>query len=429
MPRLADPRLLVFCSFVAAVSGVLVACGTDTTVVKAGPQASPDAATEAGAGDDGEDGEDDAVPPPCFPVPASSVESTVARKSALSPLGDGASGFSPQHAAIDHKSRVLGSGFASSVLSGVAASRVFVVRLTPEGAFDATFGTEGMVLLDDARGPKTTAFYYAVQYDVAADSRDRALVLYDHHEGDQVGLTLTRLDEGGRVDTTYGDAGKVVLATSTDSVRAATIAVAGREAFVFASVRGAPADSTRIRGFHVDANGAIDPSFAFDWTAPERRGANGVHAAVYPDAIVVANDNVVTKIDRAGAVVDSFGQSGVVACDLYGFGALADGTLICGKWRIAPSGERRAMTFVTLPDQTGQHCKGQLVLASTNAAALVSADGTADRSRASDGVIEMPDRGSFIGSSSAFVVDPATATVTLFRNTGDFGMNVFRVHP
>lgn len=94
--------------------------------------------------------------------------------------------------AVDASNGVIAAGTAT--LSGETAGRLFVMRLTPSGAPDPSFDSDGVVLGD----PHSWA------NDVAVDGADRVLVVGQWPSLDPLGDVLVRLLPGGSLDPAFG---------------------------------------------------------------------------------------------------------------------------------------------------------------------------------------------------------------------------------
>jgi uncharacterized delta-60 repeat protein len=222
------------------------------------------------------------------------------------------------------------------VAAGVASSRFALVRYTPDGSLDPTFGRGGK----EAKGPGY-AFALAVQPDgklLAAGSVGGAIALY-------------RYRPDGRFDTTFGDGGRVVTSFGGFlDVEAEDVAVQPNGRIVVAGDALNPGDQ-RFAMARYRRNGTLDGSF----------GAGGEVTTGFPDPFIESFATTIAlqadgRIVMAGAAdtLDrryfalaryrcngkpdrSFGANGIVSTD-FGMDAEAAGSAIQGDGKIVVAG-------------------------------------------------------------------------------------------
>jgi uncharacterized delta-60 repeat protein len=189
---------------------------------------------------------------------------------------------------IDPAGRVLAGG----VTGDGGAARWLVARFRPDGTLDPAYGAAGVVLSPDAGAADRVA-------GLAVLPGSRVLVLV-HHAGASL---LFRLTASGLFDTSFGDAGRVVLPLAT----ANGLAIA-------------PAGDAIVAGdglacVEVDASGAVTAR-----AGPAVPGAAAAGIAVQHDGQVViagttAAGAVVVRRKTSGGLDDAFGSLGLVERD------------------------------------------------------------------------------------------------------------------
>jgi len=201
------------------------------------------------------------------------------------------------------------------------------------GDLDTTFGSGGKV---------TTDFVGSVAKAIAVQLNGRIVIAgtaFDTQAGGQ-GFALARYDNGGNLDTTFGDGGKVVTTVFgntpptnhfTDSANA--IVIQNNGSIVVAGPGSNP--TTGLFDFTVlryTNNGRLDPRFGNGGIV--RTGFPGANAIangmmLQPDGKIVVvgtvdngfsdSDMAVVRYNGDGSLDTSFGQRGKVIIDLSGF--------------------------------------------------------------------------------------------------------------
>ncbi len=152
-------------------------------------------------------------------------------------LGAGSAGA----VALDASGRV--------VIVGSASDSNFVVRLSPDGAVDTSFGTNGIITFPHVTA--TESWNEAVVI-----TGDRIVVAGGRGDGDLSDrITLTRFDDQGRLDTSYGAAGTVEITLSAMSYPAAMVT----DQFDRTTVAGVSEGQFVIT--RVDQTGQLDTTF------------------------------------------------------------------------------------------------------------------------------------------------------------------------
>lgn len=130
--------------------------------------------------------------------------------------------------AVDSRGRVLVAGSSTTTPgTGQSSENAFVVRYTPDGKLDPSFGEEGVVVTDfGLPGPRVAAGESASAsqvraFGIAVDQNDKVVITGTRLSAvgpcrGTVGLPheeafVARLDSNGRRDTSFGNAGVVSL--------------------------------------------------------------------------------------------------------------------------------------------------------------------------------------------------------------------------
>lgn len=284
-------------------------------------------------------------------------------------LGSASDGVSAM--AVQPDGRILLAGTSGSGFSDFA-----VVRYTPAGALDPTFGTGGVVRTDFLGRPDRAA---AVQ--VQPDGRIVAGGTVQEVVGNQAfgRFGLARYTSGGALDPTFGTGGKVVTAFPGGSAGVEGLAVQGDGRIVAAgSFQAIPGSAGSVDAVlaRYTASGALDPTFGTGGRV--RTGFAGQDEAlsdvvIQPDGRIVAfgnsssssavvrQDFLLLRYQSGGALDPVFGAGGRVTTDFDGArdmalaGALrADGALLAAGESFDPlSGSDFALARYTaagLPD-------------------------------------------------------------------------------
>lgn len=296
-----------------------------------------------------------------------------------------------------------------------------LVRYTPSGTLDASFGTGGIV----RTAVQGLAAGNAVK--VQADGRIVVAGFTGTFTVDD-DLLLMRFNASGTLDSTFSGDGIVVqkLSTRADAGRALVIQSDGR------IVVGATSDGQSALVRHM-TDGTLDTSFDADGIVTIQQGdtASIVQLGLQSNGkIVVAgsrtvngdSDIMVGRFNSDGSPDASFGNGGFVFAQLQGadiakdLEILADGSLLV-LGETGPVGSPSTHIALLRFDSRGQlDAHGQLSIAKPSGGALVAAMDTAD-----DGTIVIA--GTLIDNSRqdgfvmGFAIDAPLADTTLAANT------------
>lgn len=264
-------------------------------------------------------------------------------------------------ALIQPDGRIVAAGWGETASWGAAG--VFgLVRYTPAGSLDRSFGSGGKVTTPPGSWPGARAV--ALQSDgtiVVAGTSTR-------------GFGLARYTAAGSLDKTFGTGGKVATAFSSLATQAAALAIQADGKIVAAG----PFQNGDRAGFALarySEDGSRDPTFGVLGRVTTTVGGGGelavatqpVAVAIQPDGkIVVVGQScggpcvfALARYNADGSLDPSFGNGGVVktAVSPYGAGATAvalqlDGKIVTAGWA-AFVGTSRGSSFALaryLPD-------------------------------------------------------------------------------
>jgi uncharacterized delta-60 repeat protein len=243
-----------------------------------------------------------------------------------------ASGEEVRALTLDAAGNILVAGF----YFGGPSNDFAMMRLTPGGALDGSFGSGGIVITArDSTNEQALAI--AVQ-------GDGKILLAGMANGD---FGIARYNSNGSADATWGSAGSgfVTLAFGTSLESATSIAVQPDGKVVVGGY-------TRFSGnfdFAVarfNANGTLDTSFDADGRATKDLGTTTDQAFAMrltsDGGIVLAGksgaDLALAKFTNAGAIDTSFGSAGVVKLDLAGTSDVANALAIQPDGKLLAAG-------------------------------------------------------------------------------------------
>jgi uncharacterized delta-60 repeat protein len=218
------------------------------------------------------------------------------------------------------------------VVVGVRAGTLIALRLNPDGAVDASFGSQG--------------FYSGPTFDYGAGARIVRLSSGDYrltstHDG---ACSVIALTAAGSVDESYGDIGFAPISIGLAfDVACRSLVAQDDERLVISGNANDKAFALRLL-----ASGAADPSFSAPDVATQLSDASAISVAA-DGKILVGGGGVsgaaVMRLQATGQLDASFGEGGVSLIDLpTAFGATAyvddlavwpDGSVIAagGAWQ------------------------------------------------------------------------------------------------
>lgn len=233
------------------------------------------------------------------------------------------------------------------VLGNVDGGDVAVARFTAAGALDATFGGDGIVVLDlggteDAAG-------------VALDAQGRVVVATTRTQGSTVEFALARLRTDGELDTNFSDTGRRVLdfGSSAES-RAAGVAVQPDGKIVVAGTR-TNASGSVFAIARLEPDGDFDTTFAgngkrvVDFGVDNGNDVTASGVAIQDDGKVLVAGTLqgaagsqfaLARIDAAGEPDPSLDGNGKVVTD-FGPDAMGAAVAVGATGRIVVAGTRQ----------------------------------------------------------------------------------------
>ena len=224
---------------------------------------------------------------------------------------------------VDHTNRVI---YATSTLGGD-----FIGALRADGNSDATFGTSGMVPLDE------------FVTGLAVDSHDRIIVVQRDSSFTTPTSEVSRYLSDGSIDTTFGTGGTTTLRGSTYFYTAQAVVVDTDDSIVIAgnALAAMSADSYPFAA-RIDSSGVPEGSFGSSGVTVITAGASGISASNTTSLTLDATGNLfiagyamtsptialaeVAKLTAAGRLDSAFGSTGIVQIDVYGGDSRPHGT-------------------------------------------------------------------------------------------------------
>ena len=188
-----------------------------------------------------------------------------------------------------------------------SSTKLGLMRLLPNGAFDPTFGTGGIVFIEPVAGERVT--------DLLVQADGHILLGGDAVVGDHRQFIVHRLDAGGALDPTFGLGGVVLTAPAPDTSNQLAALVGwsdgsiGAIGVAFASADGAPmAVATRLC-----PDGQLDDTFGGTGAVVLANGEWPVAAALTPDGrLVVATSSFgALRFLHDGTLDPQFGAGGL----------------------------------------------------------------------------------------------------------------------
>jgi len=208
-----------------------------------------------------------------------------------------------------------------------------VARYTSVGVLDTTFGTAGVAVVDIG-GIDTT-------WGVALQPDGNILVIGTTDIGNTQDLVLARFTHDGRIDTSFGQQGRVITNIGgTDTGRALALQPDGKILVVGSTTLAGDQDIVLVR---YTTDGALDPSFANAGIATTDFASlidAGIALAVQPDGMIVVAGTTRQPLLVSGAGVAVQTEHDEVALARY----WPDGSL-----DISFSGDGKVKTHI-LPD-------------------------------------------------------------------------------
>ncbi|HEX2700923.1 MAG TPA: Calx-beta domain-containing protein [Acidimicrobiales bacterium] len=215
--------------------------------------------------------------------------------------------------AIQADGKIVVAGNTSS-----GGGDLVVVRLTPTGALDTTFDTDGKVTIDVGSSSVDAAVALAVQ----ADGRIVVAGTTSSAGGD---FAVVRLTATGSLDPTFDTDGKVTVDIGSTSVDAAAgLALQADGKIVVAGTTGAGAGNFAV--VRITATGSLDATFDTDGKVTTDIGTVSIDAAaavaVQADGRIVvagttgAGDFAVVRYSATGALDTTLDTDGKVTTDI-----------------------------------------------------------------------------------------------------------------
>lgn len=130
---------------------------------------------------------------------------------------------------------------------------LMVTRVLPNGVVDARFGEKGLVTIPTGMNQNTV-------YGMEIDSQGRAVIAGAAGEGNKMNFAIARLDETGKLDTSFASNGKHILNGSGKYDSAYSLAIQSDGKIVTAGV-GSEGTGYQIVLLRYNEDGALDEEF------------------------------------------------------------------------------------------------------------------------------------------------------------------------
>lgn len=213
---------------------------------------------------------------------------------------------------------LLGSVLAPLTTGGAVASHGVVIRLTPLGTVDASFGNRGVVSAAQLSGRPGTLPLTEGQSELTSLLLLRDRIVVGGHSGDADGthsrFVLAGLSYDGRLDRRFGRGGLLATIPTTDAGptldRITALLVGPGGAIYVGGSRGTPSGTSAVV-FRVTSGGRIDR--AFSRGEPRRLNTDSPFETVSSLKLSVNNTVLVTVATAASLAAALAGEVGTVA--------------------------------------------------------------------------------------------------------------------
>jgi len=231
-------------------------------------------------------------------------------------------------------------------------SDILVLRLTPAGSYDTTFGAGGIVSVDLQSGSDDQSGSLVIQPDgkilVAGWSTTLTKV-----------IAMLRLNPNGSVDTTFGNNGRVLTNLAGLSQQAHAVKLQPDGKILVAGLVSSPVTANDLVVLRYYTDGSIDSTFATNGIARpmlQNDDDAALSMALQADGKIVTAgyiynnftyaDNLVVRFDSTGALDATFNGTGVLASNPLGNDNISYGVLVQVDGKIVTTG--RAWHLATL---------------------------------------------------------------------------------
>ena len=222
-------------------------------------------------------------------------------------------------------------------------SDVGVLRYNADGTVDKEFGSDGIVIYDSGYGDDCGRL-------MAVDAYGRIILTGYTHNGQDVDLMIMRLNDDGTPDNSFGTNGIVVYDNAGRDDYGRAIALQADDKIVVTARSTGDYSTSIAMILRYEMDGSLDASFGLNGvvTYEGGKGNDGFRdLAIQSDGNIVvtgytktdAGFEVLTaRYDTNGALDNSFGTDGIVRYDGGHGNAGARGIVILGDGKIVVSG-------------------------------------------------------------------------------------------
>lgn len=300
-----------------------------------------------------------------------------------------------------------------------------VVRYLPDGSPDPTFSADGQVLTD--LGGDDSAHSVAIQRD------GKIVVIGDSWTPGNIRLAIVRYTPDGLLDPTFGEAGIVLTLFPGLYSFGTDVAIQRNGMIVVSGISIVDGEGERMAVARFAQDGSLDPTFGGGdgMTLLDQYMAESHESAVRRDGTILlsgnagdsAEDFVVGGLTKTGQVLASFGVDGVAVTDLGGNDfsetllVRRNGRLVSAGWTDAAGGVDIALVML--------NARGRPVTSFGTDGTVITDLGGVDEARA---IASTADGGILVaGNSDAdgtvdFILVKYTATGSLDTSFGDGGV-------
>ncbi|HMJ11362.1 MAG TPA: hypothetical protein VK524_08135, partial [Polyangiaceae bacterium] len=211
------------------------------------------------------------------------------------------------------------------LLAGQRDGQLLVVRITPDGLLDPSFGGTGYVTLAWESEAGASA--------LAVDAENRIVVVGQVGAEGQRDVTVARLLDDGHLDSSFGSGGRVRVVRAASDDRSAALSVQ-QDGSVLVAGDTRTAAQRELLLIQLTPDGSLDTTYGSGGSAVLATGfgddtAEDVLVMADGRALVAANAHAggttqptLIRLSSAGKADPSFGEGGILALNLGEYGRL-----------------------------------------------------------------------------------------------------------
>ena len=234
---------------------------------------------------------------------------------------------------------------SSTILNGTGQRNFYIARFNPNGALDASFGVDGIVITHFSQNEEAV--------DVAVQTDGRIVVVGNSSPsaaGGNSSCAVARYLPDGALDASFDGDGKTIIAVpGSASTQASAVALQTDGRIVVAGYVSGGAGGFDFLVFRLTAAGAPDTTFSGDGFAVNNFGGIDVFrdVVVQTDGKIVAAGNsdvsgsqdlALARYDQSGTLDNSFDSDGIVFTDFNSTLEAANSIALDQNGRIVAAG-------------------------------------------------------------------------------------------